>query len=103
MVNRMLQVEYDSLSHHLIDALIATEDARYMEHSGIDAEALLRVIVKTLILQQSGAGGGSTISQQLAKLLVGRPNTKGKGAVESGGLTAGTRCPRVLSTNPDNQ
>ncbi len=71
-------VEYDSLSPHLINALIATEDARYLEHSGIDAEALMRVIVKTLILRKKNAGGGSTISQQLAKLLVGRPNTKDK-------------------------
>lgn len=71
-------VVYDSLSPHLVHALIATEDARYYNHSGIDARALGRVIVKTVVLQQRSAGGGSTISQQLAKLLVGRPNTRGK-------------------------
>ncbi|MDC0231314.1 transglycosylase domain-containing protein, partial [Aureispira] len=74
-------VDYDSLSPHLINSVITTEDIRYLDHSGIDAEALARVIVKTLILQQKNAGGGSTISQQLAKLLVGRPNTKDKGSM----------------------
>ena len=74
-------VEYDSLSPHLVHALVATEDARYYQHSGIDAEAIGRVIIKTVLLRQSNAGGGSTISQQLAKLLVGRPNSKGKSAL----------------------
>ena len=74
-------VVYDSLSEHLVHALIATEDARYYSHSGIAARALARVMVKTVLLQQRSAGGGSTISQQLAKLLVGRPNTRGKNPV----------------------
>ncbi len=56
------------LSPNLINALIATEDVRFMQHSGIDAKALARAIIKTGILQQENAGGGSTISQQLAKL-----------------------------------
>ncbi|MCX7548845.1 transglycosylase domain-containing protein [Xanthomarina sp. F1114] len=57
-------VGYDDLPQHLVDALIATEDARYYEHSGIDARGTLRAIVKL------GKGGGaSTISQQLAKQL----------------------------------
>jgi penicillin-binding protein 1A len=60
-------VPYEELPSHLVEALIATEDARYYGHSGIDGKALLRVFFKTLILQQR-AGGGSTISQQLAKL-----------------------------------
>ncbi|BDS14863.1 transglycosylase domain-containing protein [Aureispira anguillae] len=90
-------VEYDSLSPHLINALIATEDARYLEHSGIDAEALGRVFVKTLILQQSGAGGGSTISQQLAKLLVGRPNTKNKGTIKRAWLLVSTKLKEWLT------
>jgi penicillin-binding protein 1A len=66
--NRMY-VDYKELSPAIIQALIATEDARFMEHSGIDAYALLRAIVKTGILRQSSGGGGSTISQQLAKQL----------------------------------
>lgn len=90
-------VEYDSLSPHLINALIATEDERYLSHSGIDAEALMRVFVKTLILQQSGAGGGSTISQQLAKLLVGRPNTKGKSAIKRVWLLVSTKLKEWLT------
>lgn len=74
-------VPYDSLSPHLINALVSTEDTRFYNHSGIDSYALGRVLVKTVLLQQRGAGGGSTISQQLAKLLVGRPDTKGRNAL----------------------
>lgn len=59
---------YKDLSPYLIDALISTEDIRYYDHSGIDEKALARVGVKTLLMGQS-AGGGSTITQQLAKLL----------------------------------
>lgn len=62
-------VPYSELSQNLVKALIATEDVRYNEHSGIDFESLGRVIVKTVILHQKNAGGGSTITQQLAKLL----------------------------------
>ena len=64
--NRIL-VGYEDLSPHLVNALIATEDERFAEHSGIDSRALLRAIVKRGILQQENAGGGSTITQQLAK------------------------------------
>ena len=64
--NRIL-VGYEDLSPHLVKALIATEDERFAEHSGIDSRALLRAIVKRGILQQENAGGGSTITQQLAK------------------------------------
>lgn len=66
--NRTL-VEYEEISANLIKALIATEDVRFTEHSGIDARALLRAIIKRGILRQESAGGGSTITQQLAKLL----------------------------------
>ena len=62
-------INYNQLSPYLIQALIATEDARFAEHSGIDVKALVRVVVKTVILGQSSSGGGSTITQQLAKLL----------------------------------
>ncbi|NIJ44583.1 penicillin-binding protein 1A [Wenyingzhuangia heitensis] len=60
-------VTYNQLPKHLINALIATEDSRFYQHKGIDKTALLRVIVKTIILGNQSAGGGSTISQQLAK------------------------------------
>jgi penicillin-binding protein 1A len=60
---------YDEISQHVVDALIATEDSRFEDHSGIDIRAMMRVMVKTLVLQQKNAGGGSTITQQLAKQL----------------------------------
>lgn len=74
--NRTL-VEYEDLSPHLVDALIATEDVRYHKHSGIDVRSLSRVFVKSLLLGQD-AGGGSTISQQLAKNLFPRDTTRNK-------------------------
>jgi penicillin-binding protein 1A len=74
--NRTL-VEYEDLSPYLVDALIATEDVRYKRHSGIDVRSLLRVFVKSLLMGQD-AGGGSTISQQLAKNLFPRDTTYNK-------------------------
>ena len=62
-------VGYNDLSPNIINALIATEDVRFAEHSGIDAYALTRAIVKRGILMQKNAGGGSTITQQLSKQL----------------------------------
>ncbi|OBQ55000.1 transglycosylase domain-containing protein [Tamlana sp. s12] len=56
-------VSYDELPQHLVNALIATEDARFHEHSGVDARGTLRAVIKP------GSGGASTISQQLAKQL----------------------------------
>ena len=64
-----LYVDYDELSPELVNALIATEDKRFKEHAGIDARGVLRVIWKTLILGNENSGGGSTITQQLAKQL----------------------------------
>ena len=61
--------DYSEISQNVVDALIATEDERFVEHSGIDAKALGRVLVKTLVLGNKNAGGGSTITQQLAKQL----------------------------------
>jgi len=61
-------VPFCQLSPYLVNALIATEDIRYHDHSGIDGKAVLRAVFKTAILQQKHAGGGSTITQQLAKL-----------------------------------
>lgn len=62
-------VSYDDLSPYLVQALIATEDARFYSHSGIDYIALFRAIIKRGLMQQKSAGGGSTITQQLAKQL----------------------------------
>ena len=61
-------IKYADLSPGLINALIATEDYRYHKHSGIDFLSLARVLLKPLLTFSSG-GGGSTITQQLAKNL----------------------------------
>jgi len=63
---------YQELSPSLINALIATEDARFEKHSGVDTRSILRVIGKTIIGRQKSSGGGSTITQQLAKNLFPR-------------------------------
>ena len=67
--NNRVYSSYADLSSNVINALIATEDVRFTEHSGIDAKALFRAFVKRGILLQKSAGGGSTLSQQLAKQL----------------------------------
>jgi len=67
------RVEYDEISPNVINALIATEDKRFYDHSGIDGRGLMRVLVKTVLLREESSGGGSTITQQLAKLLFHTP------------------------------
>lgn len=64
-----VHVDYENLSPHIVNALVATEDERFYEHSGIDFIALSRALVKRGLLGQKSAGGGSTITQQLAKQL----------------------------------
>ena len=61
--------DFDELPPALVQALVATEDVRFYEHNGIDFMALMRAIVKRGVLQQKSAGGGSTVTQQLAKQL----------------------------------
>ncbi|MGB5989159.1 MAG: transglycosylase domain-containing protein [Marinifilaceae bacterium] len=63
---------YKDISPDIFNALIATEDSRFYEHNGIDTRSLLRVIFKTILLRDRSSGGGSTLSQQLAKNLYGR-------------------------------
>lgn len=75
--NNRVYADYSEISPNVINALIATEDERFMQHSGIDIMALSRVLFKTILLRQKNAGGGSTITQQLAKQLY---------SPESGGL-----------------
>ncbi|MCP9200370.1 transglycosylase domain-containing protein [Gramella sp. GC03-9] len=65
-------IDFSEFPPHLIEALIATEDARFYEHDGIDNRSLLRVFFKSILLQDESAGGGSTITLQLAKNLYGR-------------------------------
>lgn len=73
-IENRVPIEFDQLDKDLVSALIATEDERFYEHSGIDFKALFRAIIKTGLLGDSSAGGASTITQQLAKLLfTGKP------------------------------
>jgi penicillin-binding protein 1A len=67
-------VSFQDFPNHLIDALLATEDSRFYKHDGVDNISLIRVFIKNLILQDKSAGGGSTITLQLAKNLYGRKN-----------------------------
>ena len=68
-IENRVNVDYEDLSPHLVEALVATEDQRYYRHSGIDFEALARAVIKTGLLGNKNAGGASTITQQLAKQL----------------------------------
>ena len=70
-------VNYNELSPVLLKALVATEDVRYYDHSGIDIRGLIRV-VKGIVTGNTNSGGGSTISQQLAKMLFPRDNLDNK-------------------------
>jgi len=63
---------FEDFPKSLINALVATEDARYFEHSGVDTRSLFRVLFKSVLLRQKNSGGGSTITQQLAKNMYGR-------------------------------
>ena len=71
-------VTYDELSPNLVQAAVATEDVRYYSHSGIDFQSLGRVIFKTLLGGDSSQGGGSTITQQLAKTLYPRADVSSR-------------------------
>jgi penicillin-binding protein 1A len=66
-------VDYNELPPHLVNALIATEDKRFYRHSGIDAKGVARMVIKSGLLLQRSSGGGSTITQQLAKMLFHEP------------------------------
>ncbi|TRO66530.1 penicillin-binding protein 1A [Christiangramia sabulilitoris] len=65
-------IKFSEFPDHLLEALIATEDVRFYEHDGIDNRSLLRVFFKSILLQDESAGGGSTITLQLAKNIYGR-------------------------------
>lgn len=75
-------VTFDELSPNLVNALIATEDVRFEDHSGIDMTAMLRVFVKSILLGQD-SGGGSTLSQQTAKNLFKTRNDDNQGLLSS--------------------
>lgn len=65
-------VTWEQIPGYLPEALVATEDARFYKHNGVDTRSLFRVFFKTILLRRESAGGGSTITQQLAKNLFGR-------------------------------
>ena len=66
-IENRIFVSYDELAPSLVQATVATEDKRFYKHSGIDMQSLGRVLFKTLLSRDSSQGGGSTITQQLAK------------------------------------
>lgn len=69
-------IEFSEIPQHLLEALVAIEDERFYEHSGIDYRSLFRVAIKTVLMQDQSSGGGSTITQQLAKNLYPRRERK---------------------------
>ena len=70
-------VTFDDLSQPLKDAIVATEDVRFYKHSGIDPKSLARVVVKSFLMgNRASGGGGSTLSQQLAKSLFPRDTVR---------------------------
>jgi penicillin-binding protein 1A len=71
-IENRINADFEEISPNIINALIATEDARYFEHSGVDFRATMRVLFKSILLSDDASGGGSTLSQQLAKNLYGR-------------------------------
>ena len=71
-------VTFDELSPNLVNAAVATEDLRFYSHSGIDFRSLARVIFKTLLGGDSSQGGGSTLTQQLAKTLYPRQDVSSR-------------------------
>ncbi len=66
------EVKYEGIAPAIIDALIATEDVRFFQHGGVDYRSLGRVLVKSIIQRDESSGGGSTLTQQLAKNLYPR-------------------------------
>jgi penicillin-binding protein 1A len=66
------EIKYEEIAPVVIDALVSTEDARFYDHSGVDFMSLGRVLVKSVFMQDESSGGGSTITQQLAKNLYPR-------------------------------
>src|SRR5690606_38697205 len=80
-VNRT-SVEYKNISPYVIDALIATEDERFLDHSGVDFKALFRAVIN-----MGSSGGGSTITQQLAKLLFTLEERNRKAELKAQGKT----------------
>jgi penicillin-binding protein 1A len=73
-----VNVKYKDLDTTLVSALVATEDSRFYDHSGVDGKGLFRVLSRTIIGGDKSSGGGSTLSQQLAKMLFPRETHQSK-------------------------
>ncbi len=71
-------ITYQEINPHIKQCLLAVEDSRFFQHNGIDFRAMGRVLLKSIIFGDKQSGGGSTITQQLAKQLYPRPKTKHK-------------------------
>ncbi len=71
-IHNRTNIQYDELSPHMINALLSAEDIRFRYHSGVDIRSVFRVLIRNIIGGQRSAGGGSTLSQQLAKNLFPR-------------------------------
>ena len=71
-----INASLDEISPNLLNALVATEDVRFFDHDGIDVKAWFRVFFKSILMQDESSGGGSTLSQQLAKNLFKRKRYK---------------------------
>ncbi|MCX2681357.1 transglycosylase domain-containing protein [Galbibacter sp. EGI 63066] len=71
-INDRQPIPFDSIPEHVVHALVSTEDARFYDHNGVDNRSLVRVFFKSILLQDESSGGGSTITQQLAKNLFPR-------------------------------
>ena len=77
-VQNRSQIQYKDISPYVINGLVATEDARFFEHSGVDLRSLFRVFFKTVLGRNRNAGGGSTLTQQLAKMTFPREKKMSK-------------------------
>jgi len=91
--------DYNGISPHVINALVATEDVRFREHSGIDFKALGRTAFKTLLMGDKSAGGASTITQQLVKNVHRRQ--RGDGKAEDHGDLPGAGAGKALRKGRD--
>ncbi len=71
-IHNRSNIEFDDLHENVVHSLLATEDIRFHNHSGVDVRSIMRVLFRNIIGGKRSAGGGSTISQQLAKNLFPR-------------------------------
>lgn len=71
-IENRTNARYEEIAPHIVEALVATEDSRFYKHAGIDYRSMMRVLVKSILLGNESSGGGSTLSQQLAKNLFPR-------------------------------